>query len=296
MFRPAGSCLKCAWLAVPLRGSHLEYIAGHLEKMRVHAATPAVDYALALGAATLPLNALIGRRFGIEFTGSILCSACGRPTRKSYSQGYCYPCSQRLAECDLCIVNPATCHYERGTCRDPAWAQGHCMQEHVVYLSNTSGLKVGITRMTQMPTRWLDQGATQALAILRVGTRQQAGLVEAALRAHVADRTDWRQMLKGDAAPLELAHERDRLLELCAVELAQLRDRFGAEALRDLQEDEARFAYPVQTWPQKVVALGFDKTPQVEGTLLGMKGQYLILDTGVLNVRKHTGYAVRVSA
>jgi hypothetical protein len=274
----------------------LEYIAGRLEKLRVHAVAREAHYAFHLSGAELPLNALIGRQIALVFEGHIQCIACGRATRKSYSQGYCYPCAQQLPECDLCIVNPSTCHFDRGTCRDAVWAASHCHQDHVVYLANTSGLKVGITRVSQMPTRWLDQGATQALAILRARTRHHSGMLEALLREHVADRTDWRRMLKGDAAPMDLHRERDRLLDACAEGLDELRARFGDDAFLPMAEaQEHRFAYPVAEYPQKVLALGFDKTPRVEGTLLGIKGQYLILDTGVLNVRKHTGYQVKVA-
>lgn len=169
------------------------------------------------------------------------------------------------------------------------------MQPHFVYLSNTSGIKVGITRQTQIPTRWVDQGATEALPIFKVQTRLQSGLVEVMCKNHVADRTDWRRMLKGDGDPVDLHAVRDELIALCDDELEAFRQRFGADALQPLPDAEtASLRYPVDSYPAKVTALNLDKTPTIEGTLQGIKGQYLILDSGVLNVRKYTGYKVTV--
>src|SRR5690606_39924851 len=113
---------------------------------------------------------------------------------------------------DLCIVSPERCHYEQGTCREPAWGEQFCMTDHIVYLANSSGLKVGITRASQIPTRWIDQRASQALPIMRVATRQQSGMVEGLLRGQVADKTNWRALLRGEPAPLDLPAGRDRLL------------------------------------------------------------------------------------
>ncbi len=170
------------------------------------------------------------------------------------------------------------------------------MTDHIVYLANSSGIKVGITRAGQVPTRWIDQGATEALPILRVGTRQQSGLVEAALRQHVADRTNWRAMLRGSADTVDLAAARDDLLSRCASELAALEERFGVQALQRLERAETtRIDYPVLEYPQKIASINLDKTPVAEGTLLGIKGQYLILDTGVINIRKYTAYHVALT-
>jgi len=271
-------------------------LSGNLEKMKAILGET-VEYTLPVGQERLALNPLIGQSLKITADGTITCLACGRKTKKSYSQGHCYPCSQRLASCDLCIMKPETCHYDKGTCREPEWGEEHCMQPHFVYLSNTSGVKVGITRQTQIPTRWIDQGATQALPIFKVQTRFQSGLVEMMCKNHVADRTDWRRMLKGEGEQLDLPAVRDELLDLCVQELDGFRQRFGEEALQPLPDAEAvALRYPVESYPQKVTALNLDKTPTVEGTLRGIKGQYLIFDSGVLNIRKHTGYRVSVEA
>lgn len=269
-------------------------LTGPLEKMQTRLIAP-VAYALRIGDSTLPLNPLLGQTLELTHTGLIHCTACGRATKKSYSQGFCYPCSQKLACCDLCIVKPELCHYHAGTCREPDWGLSHCMQPHIVYLANSSGLKVGITRESQLPTRWIDQGATQALPILRVATRQQSGLIEVALARHVADRTDWRALLKGPPAPVDLAARRDELLQVCAPDIAALRERFGAAAITELAVEPVTLDYPVLSYPSKISSLDFAKTPTISGTLCGIKGQYLLFAHGVLNVRKFTAYQIAVA-
>jgi hypothetical protein len=164
-----------------------------------------------------------------------------------------------------------------------------------VYLANTSGLKVGITRAPQAMTRWMDQGASQALPIFEASTRQISGLLEAAIARHVSDRTDWRALLKGAPDPRDLAAERDRLLDLCREDIGQILDRFGADALAPLPEAEpVEIEFPVLEYPDKIRSLSFDRSPAIEGTLHGIKGQYLLLDCGVLNVRKFRSYIVTV--
>ncbi len=268
---------------------------GHLRKMAVALADP-VQYTLRLvgqeGETGVLLNPFIGRSIHLRHTGNINCVACGRKVKKSFQQGYCFPCMRSLPECDGCIVKPETCHFEAGTCRDEQWAQGHCFQPHYVYLANSSGIKVGITRGTQVPTRWIDQGATQALPIFKVQTRLQSGLVEVALKQHISDRTDWRKMLKGAADCIDMAARRDELLACCAEEVSALQQRFeGAiEPLTD--EAVVDIHFPVTAYPTKVKSFNFDKDPDVKGVLHGIKGQYLILDGGVINLRKFGGYEV----
>lgn len=269
-------------------------LRGCLSKMSIEpgANGEPVRYTLRAGEHRLDLNERLGQTLRLTYTGAIACTHCGRATKKSFAQGYCYPCFKRLAQCDTCIVKPETCHFHAGTCREPEWGERHCFQPHVVYLANSSGLKVGITRKTQLPTRWLDQGAIQALPILEVDTRLQSGVVEMLFKEQVADRTNWRAMLKGEVEPLDLHVERDRLLAALAGGLAGLRERFGDDALRILDAEPVSLDYPILEAPTKIVSHNFDKQPEVAGTLLGLKGQYLILDSGVINLRKFTGYEV----
>lgn len=269
---------------------------GGIRKMTSSLSDSAVDYALPMGEASVPLNALLGQSISLSFLGAINCVHCGRKTKKSFNQGYCYPCFQRLAQCDSCIMSPQKCHYSAGTCREPEWGDANCMVDHFVYLANTSGLKVGITRGTQVPTRWIDQGATQALPAFRVASRLDSGLVEVAFAAHVADKTAWQRMLKGANDPMDLPAERARLAETCADTIETLRQERGIDAITSLDtEDVTTIDYPVLEYPSKVKSMTFDKMPEVAGTLMGIKAQYLILDTGVINMRRHAGYQVALS-
>ncbi|OOE59268.1 DUF2797 domain-containing protein [Salinivibrio kushneri] len=269
-------------------------VIGTLDKMRTEADAE-VQYFLRVGDEELHLNPLLGQTLTLTHTGNIFCDACGRKTKKSYSQGHCYSCMKKLARCDMCIMKPETCHYAQGTCREPEWGEQFCMTDHIVYLANTSGLKVGITRANQMPTRWHDQGATQALPLFRVKTRQISGLVEVAMAQHVADKTNWRALLKGDNAQLDLHAEATRLIQAIESDLADIRLQYGSDAVLPAELDALSFSYPVTEHPTKINSHNFDKNPEVGGVLQGIKGQYLIFDTGVINVRKFTSYEVTAS-
>lgn len=267
---------------------------GTLAKLKSTPGAP-LSYRLPVGDVEIDLNQRIGQTLRLSYTGRIFCCNCGRQTKKSFSQGYCYPCFTKLAACDTCIMSPEKCHFDAGTCREPEWAQTHCMVEHVVYLANSSGIKVGITRGTQIPTRWVDQGAIQAIPMFRVDTRQQAGFVEHVVRQHVPDRTNWRTMLKGEVALIDMAAERQRLVRETAGEIVELRDRFGTGSIRVVNEPELDLGYPVSAYPAKVFSLDFEKQPVIEGRLMGIKGQYLMFDIGVINIRKFGAYEITVS-
>ncbi|MGB0664153.1 MAG: DUF2797 domain-containing protein [Pontibacterium sp.] len=269
---------------------------GALSKMPAQLGNP-IQYSLPLGDQSVALNAYLGKPISLEWLGAINCSHCGRKTKKSYSQGYCYPCMQKLPQCDRCIMSPELCHYDQGTCRDSSWGEQFCFQDHYVYLSNTSGVKVGITRGTQVPTRWVDQGAVQAMPIMRVATRKLSGQVERIIGEHIADKTNWRKMLKNEYPEVSLAQLRDELLDSCNDAIRELEQSYGIQNMTRLSDAQVLdLNYPVIEYPSKVTAHNFDKTPVVSGVLMGIKGQYLILDTGVLNVRKFTSYNVRFSA
>ena len=268
---------------------------GQLRKLIARPDKP-VRYCLPLGDSRVPLQPLLGRSLMLRHTGKITCVQCGRNTNKSFSQGYCYPCFQRLAQCDSCIVSPERCHYDAGTCREPVWGEHFCMQDHIVYLANSSGIKVGITRASQIPTRWIDQGATQALPVIRTRSRQQAGFCEVLFRQHVTDRTNWRGMLAGEQGEIDIATERDRLGAECAQGLHDLQERFGLHALSVLTGlDTTVLRYPVLQYPAKITSHDIDKLPELRGKLLGIKGQYLIFDSVVINVRKYSGYELELT-
>ena len=256
-----------------------------------------VEYLLVLGEERIGLNQYLGKKLTLIFENQINCINCGKNIKKTYNGGYCFNCSQVLARCDLCIFKPQLCHFDQGTCREPKWGEENCQISHFVYLSNTSELKVGITRFTQVPTRWIDQGAISALPIIKVGTRYQSGIFEVLLSEMVADKTNWRKMLSGDITPINLEMERDHLFEQFGERLDELEMEFGDDQIEILEDEQVvNIEYPVLEYPRKIKSLSLDKIPKIEGTLLGIKGQYLIFDIGVINIRKHTGYLTTFQA
>ncbi|EQC46634.1 PF10977 family protein [Bacteriovorax sp. Seq25_V] len=246
-------------------------------------------YQLPLGDSLVDMNELVGKKISMKFDGMINCIATGEKITKSYGQGYSYKAFITLPECDTCIIKPELCHFAKGTCRDPKWGKEHCFIPHYIYLAVSSDLKVGITRHTQVPTRWIDQGASYALPILKVEDRKTSGEIEVEIARFYKDKTNWRKMLQGNVPEIDLFDKREEVFE----DLADVLDSFDVE---DLEEEITTIKYPVLEYPTKVTSLGFDKKPIVEGTLVGIKGQYLILDTGVINMRKHQGYEIEFKA
>ncbi|MCP3700174.1 MAG: DUF2797 domain-containing protein [Aliivibrio sp.] len=270
-------------------------ITGTIAKMRASLLDGAVQYRLPVGDEEVELNALIGQTLTLTHTGNIFCCSCGKKTKKSYSQGHCFVCMKKLASCDMCIMKPETCHYAQGTCREPQWGEANCFVDHYVYLSNTSSLKVGITRHTQIPTRWIDQGATQGLPIAKVKNRLISGLVEIELAKLIADKTNWRTLLKGNNEPLALKKAALELLPQVEKAIAKIQAEHGEDSVELLDENILDIAFPVNEFPTKIVSHNFDKNPEVTGVLNGIKGQYLLFDTGVINIRKFGSYEVTVT-
>ena len=258
-----------------------------LSKMKTDLSSQ-LTYSLGEHEQTFEFTKFIGKNISLKFTGNIFCENCGKKTKKSYAQGHCYPCTLKLASCDLCILKPETCHFDQGTCREPEWALTHCFTPHYVYLANSSGIKVGITRQTQIPTRWIDQGATQALAILKVKNRKDSGLVEMIIKKHVNDKTDWRKMLKGKSENVDLKSLAQELLTKCQEELSSL-------DVEKVAGEVVEIDYPIISYPEKVKSINLDKTPEFSGVLTGIKGQYLIFNDTVINIRTHSGYEVCIT-
>ncbi|ROS01308.1 uncharacterized protein DUF2797 [Sinobacterium caligoides] len=374
---------------------------GQVAKMITQLTDASVEYSLPVGEEAVPMNALIGRSLRVVYRGAINCVACGKSTKKSYSQGYCYRCAMTLPQCDSCIMSPEKCHYHAGTCRDSSWGERFCFQDHYVYLANSSGIKIGITRGNQIPTRWMDQGAVQAKPVARIRNRLMSGKVEDMFKAVLPDKTNWRNMLKGDAEPLDLDQLWREAKDQLQGEIAALVEKVEAEVatkraahpdfnaiefsseIEWLDDSETvTIAYPVEQYPSKVTSrsldseledrhrelfegvmqrhlaeLALDKKTEkavlklftstlkkglkktrshkpaiealsavikkepllaaldsatiagefadvlaqagelngvVEGVLQGIKGQYLILDSGVINMRKFTAYHIEL--
>lgn len=245
-----------------------------------------VFYSLRINGELFPLNPAIGSTISFRFLNEIICLNCGNRTKKSFGQGYCYPCFQRIPETEECVLRPELCRAHEGVARDMEFAKSHCLIDHYVYLANTGGLKVGVTRHHQVPTRWIDQGATEAIVFAKTPNRYLAGTIEVALKAVMADKTNWRKMLAGEALPIDLRAEKERIAELLP---------FDMQEYIDFNDHLLRIQYPVKKYPVKIKSVGFDKTEEITGVLSGIKGQYLIFDDGrVLNIRKHGGYKVEI--
>lgn len=267
-------------------------LAGNIQKLDLKLEENVMAW-LPVGSQKIFLNELVGETISLKFLGGMNCIHCARKISKTYGQGYCYLCISTLAECDSCLFMPEKCHYAQGTCREPEWGEQNCFKDHIVYLSNTSSLKVGITKMVNVPTRWLDQGATQAIPIVRVSNRLLSGEIEVMLKNYVSDKTNWRAMLRSEPEKLNLEEERDSILPHIDKIKQKLLTQHGLdETIELLSSSEISIKYPVAVYPEKVSSLSFDKTADIKSKLLGIKGQYLFLEQGVLNIRKFSGYNI----
>ncbi len=251
-----------------------------LKKMRV-SDFPNPKYSLE----ELDLNTLLNQNLSLKFTGKINCINCQKSIKKSFNQGYCFPCFQKLAACDLCILRPEKCHYHLGTCREPEWGEQHCLITHSIYLANSAGLKVGITRTIQKETRWVDQGAIQVLEIGTTTERLKSGLIEVELKKYFNDRSDWRKLVTGKDPEINLLQE-----------FANVRS--ALEEIKELQinptPQEFVIHYPVSCYPQKAVSFNEKKEQSISGILNGIRGQYLLIGEQVINIRKFQGYQVEI--
>lgn len=292
--------LKYKWTLA----EHSEFSEGYLTAAQLGTGGPCALNAID---ARVPLEGgglAIGETYQIRATGRLYCTSCSKISRKLYS-GYCGACLTSKAEADACVMAPDRCHYLNGTCREPSWGLSFCYQPHVVYLSFTGDFKVGITREHQLPTRWFDQGATLAVPLAMTGSRHQAGVIEKALAQHFSDRTQWQRMLSS-------VNERPEggLVDHALAQIAQLRGDLGpldrlnirvsappkapSAGAVDWIESPTVFHidYHWATVPERLSSLNLLKQDSVSGKLLGIKGQYLILNSGVFNLRRHEGFEV----
>ena len=259
---------------------------GNLSKMRTTIGDP-IRYELSLSE-DVCLNDFLGRHIKLSWTGQINCTSCNKITKKSFGEGFCYTCFINAPEAAECILRPELCRAHLGEGRNIEWEEAHHNQPHVVYLAASSGVKVGITREQQVPTRWIDQGATAAIRLAEVPNRYEAGRIEVSLKEFFTDKTNWQKMLKNEVdESIDLVEEKWSIEEHLPQDIV---DYFS-------ENDEiVELNYPVLDYPETVKSVSFDKQASIEGTLSGIKGQYLIFDDGrVLNVRKHAGYYVEIS-
>ena len=252
-----------------------------------------VEYTLPLYETTQPslnieLNQLIGRTIKISFSGIINCVVTGKKIRKAYGEGMSYDAFKSSPLAVESIIRPELSKIHLGVAlRDYDWEMEHHMKPHIVYLSKTAGNKVGVTKESQIPIRWIDQGAIQALIIARVPYRQAAGAIEISLKKHISDKTNWRKMLQNEINQDSLLSIRDELFSKVENEYRQY--LVIEETLYDIN-------FPVIKYPEKVKSLTLDKVPEIEEKLVGIKGQYLLFENDlVFNVRRHSGYLIELS-
>ncbi len=263
-------------------------LEGNILKMRTELATP-INYFLPVGKTEIVMNDLLGKEISMNFTGQINCISCGKQTKTSFGQGFCYNCLQTAPEASESVVRPELSKAHLGIARDMDWAVKHDLINHIVYLAVSGDVKVGVTRHHQIPTRWIDQGASAAIKLATAPNRHIAGIIEVFLKKHFTDKTNWRTMLKNEIAlNINLVHEKEKVYNLLP---AELRKYFEPD------DKITEIEYPVFSFPQNIKSVGFDKTPKIEGFLTGIKGQYLIFqDDSVLNIRKFNGYFLQINS
>ncbi len=245
-----------------------------------------VQYYLLTNSNYLNLNQILGRTLEISFDG-YECLCCGKD-KKIFRQGFCYDCFYESAVVGDWVMKPELSKAHLGIeDRDLEFEKQVQLQPHVVYLALSSNVKVGVTRKTQVPTRWIDQGASKAIEIVEVPNRYLAGVCEVALKQHVSDKTSWQKMLKNDVLDVDLLGEREKLKIYIPEEVQPY---FLAN-----NDKVTEINYPVKQYLTKIKSLNLDKTPAYSGKLIGVKGQYLIFeDTTVFNVRNNEGYKVNL--
>lgn len=257
-----------------------------LLKMATQLAVP-VNYSLTFNEIKIELNPLIGKKVSIQFMGQIFCIKCGRKTNKSFGQGFCFPCFTTAPETESCVLRPELCQAHLGIARDLEYAQKNCLSEQMVYLAASESIKIGVTRKSQIPVRWIDQGASSAAVIAVAPNRYTAGIIEVELKKYMTDKTNWRAMLTNKIDPLP---DFNRYFNLAKEILPEALLQY---LLKDIEV--IAIQYPVVQYPQKVLSVDLEKVQQIEGILDGIKGQYLIFNDGrVLNIRKHAGYEVEI--
>jgi hypothetical protein len=257
---------------------------GVLQKMKTEMGHP-IQYYLIFETDFLNVNQILDRELQITFI-KFQCLNCGE-NLPIYRQGFCKRCFYEIPSAGNWIMRPelSTAHLDKED-RDLEYEKKVQLQPHIVYLANSSSIKVGVTRKSQIPTRWIDQGAHEAIEILEAPNRYLAGITEVALKEHMSDKTNWRKMLTNTVEDEDLVEWRSKLLKYIPEEAA---------AYFITESDETHMEFPVLQYPNKVKSLNLDKTPAYRGILKGVKGQYFIFaDQTVFNIRGSEGYYVGI--
>lgn len=245
-----------------------------------------IEYLMDINDIEYKLNDYIGKNLRIEWQKKVVCH-CGKEFSKFYRASFCYKCYWNSPLASQSIFKPELCTAHLGIEeRDLDFEKKLQLADHYVYLANSSGLKVGITRATQVPTRWIDQGASQAIILALVPNRRFSGDIEVALKKYVKDKTNWRKMLSSEPAQLNLKEIKKDLIT-----------KVPNEYQKYIYTDDSitNISFPVIKYPLKIKSLKLEKTNLIEGTVNGIKGQYIFLDNDrVFNVRSHEGFIVNI--
>lgn len=255
---------------------------GVLRKMQTELGSP-IQYYLVFENDFLNVNQVLDKELEINFI-KYECLNC-HLDKTIYRQGFCRNCFFEIPSAGDWIMRPelSTAHLDQED-RDLEYEKKVQLQPHIVYLANSSNIKVGVTRKSQVPTRWIDQGAHEAIEIVEVPNRYLAGITEVALKDHIGDKTNWRKMLTNNVDDEDLVAYRNKLRQYIPEEAAP----YFIESNK-----ESHMEFPVLRYPEKVKSLNLTKTPHFRGILKGIKGQYLIFeDNTVFNVRGSEGYYI----
>ena len=265
----------------------MKTFSGNITKM-ISKHTDPISYEIPIDDNLIPISDFLDRIITINFNGTINCVICGNKTKKSFFQGHCYPCFINSPQTSECILKPELCEAHNGISRDIEWSEKHCLTDHFVYLALTSGAKVGVTRSAQIPTRWIDQGATQAIKFAKTSNRYEAGAIEVFLKRFVSDRTAWQRMLKNEIdTSIDLIKLKDTLID-------KLDKKYHKFFLKN--EKIITIEYPHLYYPEKIKSLDLLKVEMIESRLIAIKGQYLLFeDNTVFNVRKHSGFDISIN-
>jgi len=254
--------------------SSVKTISFDLSHLHFRLAQRCVSYSIQ----NLHLNSYIGHTIVIDGPVYTRCLGCRSVYKKLYKRGYCYLCFNNLAVCDLCVLQPHRCHFHLNTCREPDWGIKHCFQPHYVYLSYTDKVKIGITRVHNLTTRMMHQGAIACLPVLLVPSRKIAGLIEISVKEHFSMTTAWKGMLNSRDVDADV--------------LYASRDLFYREF------DHNAYQHVIPTWYKDVIRISYPLSCDVTTSILqlpihdrlvGLKGMYMIFENGVFNMRRLAG-------
>jgi len=258
---------------------------GVLKKMITEQAEP-IRYFLNFENDLVELNQFLDQKVKIDFvrTECLNCHA----SKTIFRQGFCQTCFFEIPLAGDWVMRPELSKAHLGQeDRDLEYEKKVQLQPHIIYLALSSHLKVGVTRKTQIPTRWIDQGAHEAMTIIEVPNRYLAGIGEVALKEYFSDKTNWRKMLQNEITPVKWEEAFKKSIECLPKEL---------DSYKGTIQSLEKIFFPVQYYPSKVNSLNLQKSAVYEGKLIGIKAQYMLFeDQTVFNVRSNEGQRVKLS-